>query len=390
MVDGSVQVACPHGAWTAVHPWELIRKYRCGECGEIALCACDRAFAAKLPHQATRVRNPEPPYQDLSVSLGILSDVCPTCRGEPEPPYPRADGWGSPSVFERYYWREIAREVYVAFEGDGFPPPSVWRAARRRIRDQHEIRPTYDVTQHERGRLPESVDRLMLDAEYDRGDDGVGRWLLDGQAVRAEQLALAYLRAQGWEVLVCERHLPSALFATFMGLVVLDFEDPLQEMAGFGRRDRSGEMVWGYMPRDHHQPQWFARREDAIRSHIDGLVEADDWEWLLDYWWEAWTDYRHYLWAHRDEYRDVVRMLIEHGRSTLGETLLYLAQDYWGHYTGWPDLLGYRDGELRFFEVKTPNDRPSEDQIRWFNDNATRLGYAATIVTLRRRSPRSA
>ncbi len=66
------------------------------------------------------------------------------------------------------------------------------------------------------------------------------------------------------------------------------------------------------------------------------------------------------------------------------EILLYLAEDFLGHYTGWPDLLARRDKELRFFEVKPPHDRLSEDQIRWLNDNDNRLGLNVTLIRVGR------
>ena len=103
------------------------------------------------------------------------------------------------------------------------------------------------------------------------GADGVGRWEVDGQVVRVEELATRWLQSEGWEVLTSEHHLPAALFATFMGLVVHDPADGALQPMMFGKRDFSDEEVWVMMPRDHHTAAWFSRREPVLRAHIEQL-----------------------------------------------------------------------------------------------------------------------
>ena len=374
--------ACEHPEWRLLQPWEYIRKYECVRCGAIAICACDEEFGARLPHQLDTVRPSDRPTERLPVTHGFLSGVCPTCRGEPEPLYPKADGYGSPSVLARHYWREIAKEAYLSFDGAGFPTPDAWRAARERVKLLHKQNPKYDLGEHDRGSPPVDLDIIRMDADYVRCDDGVGRWEHDGAILRVEDLVRERLHGDEWCVITCERRLPAALFGTFMGLVMQDIADPQCTPMMFGRRDRSGEQVWISMPMDHHQPAWFLRRGPAIKKHIE---ELEDWEFLLNYWWDAFADYRDYLWAGHDEYKELLEWLIELERDKVKPLLLYLAEDYWGRYTGWPDLLARRGDELRFFEVKSPNDRFSEDQIRWLNDNEDRLGFSVSIVRVKKR-----
>ena len=135
--------------------------------------------------------------------------------------------------------------------------------------------------------------------------------------------------------------------------------------------------------------RWLAtvRSNRNVSTFIKELV-LDDWEFLLDLWWTAWENYREYHWVHRDECRRPLPWLFELAGDKVKALLLYLAENFWGRYAGWPDLIGRRGCELRFFEVKSPNDRPSEDQLRWFADNQEKLGFNASLIRVRkRRSP---
>ena len=134
----------------------------------------------------------------------------------------------------------------------------------------------------------------------------------------------------------------------------------------------------------HRTPAWYSRRRDSILAHLESL-DWDDWKWLLDYWWESFSEYREYLWAHREGEKDLVAWFLglEHGRAK--RVLQYLAENFWRHVSGWPDLLGRRGNSLQLFEVKSPNDRLSEDQIRWLNDNESRLGLNVSLVGVKDR-----
>lgn len=372
---------CDHREWTLLNPWDYIRKYRCNQCSAVATCQCDEAFGAKLRHQLDSVRPTFDPTVWVKVTHGFLPRVCPTCRGEPEPPYARADGYGSPSVFERYYWREIAREAYTHYDGDGMPPKDVWRHAKTRIKALHRNSPKYDLRTHRRGKAPDDLDVSTIWGER-VVEDGVGRWRVGDNVERVEELAASALRSRGWHCLHSESYLPRTLFGVFLGLAIHDIYDPKLTPLGFGKRDFSGELIWSMMPLDHHSSAWYKRREAAIKQHIDS-IDTSDLDWLLDYWWDAWSEHREYLWAHKPEFKDLARQFLRLAPEKLHDVLLYLAEDFWGHHTGWPDLMGWRGRELRFFEVKGPHDRLSEDQIRWLNDNVGRLGFGFTLIKVK-------
>lgn len=122
---------------------------------------------------------------------------------------------------------------------------------------------------------------------------------------------------------------------------------------------------------------YYERQRELIRSHIDGL---DDLEWLFDYWLTHSSNLRQYLWAHRvsdvEKAREVMRVL---GLDNLKKVLLYLSMDYWGNFCGWPDLLIHNEHEIRFVEVKSSNDKLSEEQKNWLLGNHAHMGFKATI-----------
>ena len=63
--------------------------------------------------------------------------------------------------------------------------------------------------------------------------------------------------------------------------------------------------------------------------------------------------------------------------------LRYLVDDYWGRYLGWPDLMVIRESEFKFVEVKSANDKLSEDQQRWIRDNHNILEFQFIIAKVR-------
>ena len=70
------------------------------------------------------------------------------------------------------------------------------------------------------------------------------------------------------------------------------------------------------------------------------------------------------------------------------EGLCTNADDYWGRYLGWPDLLIYRGAEYRMVEVKSSSDKLSDDQKRWIRDNHEILKLPFKLVKLRKKEVR--
>lgn len=98
---------CLHTDVTCLNQHELIRKYRCSDCGGVMMCACDEPIGRRfLLHQLhegceldTQLRMP--------VTHGFVLGTCSECRGFPADCAPMAAIPGRTSRVKRYYWREL-------------------------------------------------------------------------------------------------------------------------------------------------------------------------------------------------------------------------------------------------------------------------------------------
>ena len=91
---------------------------------------------------------------------------------------------------------------------------------------------------------------------------------------------------------------------------------------------------------------------------------------LFDNWLAPSVGLRQYLWAHRRESIETARKLIELIPPVVLKSVLgYLVLNYWGHYSGWPDLLVYRANRWFLAEVKSWSDKLNDNQKRWIEDN---------------------
>lgn len=178
------------------------------------------------------------------------------------------------------------------------------------------------------------------------------------------------------------------LFGVFMFLVIQDVGDEKGRLVQFGSRNgfdngRSDEgPISTILPDDFGSKSYYERQKNLINWHIDKL---EDLEWLFDYWLGHSSSLRQYLWAHRDsdvsKAKEVMRVI---GLENLKKVLRYLSMDYWENFCGWPDLLIHNDYEIRFVEVKSKNDKLSEDQKNWLLGNHAHMGFNATIFKVGR------
>jgi hypothetical protein len=116
-------------------------------------------------------------------------------------------------------------------------------------------------------------------------------------------------------------------------------------------------------------------------------AERPEMQRLFDQWLGTSADLRQYLWAHRNKDIGLARHMIDIiPPAAIIEFLGYLVEDYWGRYTGWPDLLVHRDDEFFFAEVKSAGDTLGETQQRWIRDNQQRLHMPFKIVEVLKHS----
>lgn len=265
------------------------------------------------------------------------------------------------------------------------------------IKQRHSSNPKYDFREPSQAEVLSKYDIeiVRLDATFVPKSQTKGVGIFDGEeVVSAEEFVCRYYRRRNWDVLFCESRPFHVLFGIYMWLLVQDPGDPLGEMRGFGAKmDRpshsltKGEQVWTRLPRDFGTKGYAQRRAEAINEHFESMLPADQGEllWRFDYWVEGSALLRDYLWAHDPVDVTRARTIVEILTPDVTiRVLRYLVGNYWGRYTGWPDLLAHRGREFFFAEVKASKDGLSGEQKRWIADNAVDLGLPFRLVKINR------
>lgn len=396
---------CHHPERVCLNQHELIRKYRCPECGAVMMCACDEVYGRRfLAHQLNEGCELDT-QERVPVTHGFQEGICSECRGLPADPAPAAAIPGRTSKIKRYYWRELffAKET-ARYDWDSQHPDAtdeerhaahsaIEKAVLEEIKELHASSPKYVFTEKSQAEVIDqySVEIEPLQAAYAK-DGGKGAQIVAGdEIISAEEFASRHYSRQGWQVLLLESVPLHALFGVMMWIVIQDPIDPKNRIVSFGDRTayedrRTKEPIWTHLPSDFGSKGYGDRRVEAISKHFDELLLDDDPLWLFGYWLEPSEGLRQYLWAHRPEDVARARRLLEIlPFDTIKMILRYLVDGYWDRYLGWPDLLLYRENEFKLVEVKSSSDKLSDDQKRWIADNHEILKLPFAIAKVHRR-----
>jgi hypothetical protein len=283
---------------------------------------------------------------------------------------------------------EAQREVKARIE----------REVLEEIKRLHETSPKYAYKEDSQEKVLNKyqVEVLALSATYQKGMRNTKALILDnGEPCSAEEFAGRYFHKHGFETLSLESSPFHALFGIFMWLLIQDPADPKVRIVGFGNRasyeaGTTDGVIWTSLPVDFGTPGYAKRRTRAIKRHFEHIKE-EDLVWLFEYWEGHSSDFRQYLWAHREKDVEAARKLIDIlPPAMIIDILRYLLGNYWGRYLGWPDLLLYQADRFFFVEVKSSGDRLSEDQKRWIRDNYRTLGLPFKLVKIHRAAIASA
>jgi hypothetical protein len=325
---------------------------------------------------------------------------------------------GRTSKIKRYYWREIAFLTFVRFaeraEAAGLESrdfyseegislqKEVEREVLEEIKRSHERNPKYSFREESQAEVlaKHHIEIVRLDAVFGPKTQEKGVHIFDGEElVSAEEFVSRHYRRRGWGVLFCESRPFHVIFGIYMWPLIQDLADPLGEIRGFGAKrnypSRSltrGEHIWTRHPSDFGTKGYAQRRARAIDEHFEFMLPADQGELLrrFDSWIEDSELLRDYLWAHDPDdvarARGIVEILPP---GIIVRILRYLVCDYWGRYTGWPDLLVHGGDGFFFAEVKASKDGLSGDQKRWIADNAVELNLPFKLVKINRVTTRS-
>src|SRR6266511_4147814 len=236
------------------------------------------------------------------------------------------------------------------------------------------------------------VEIVGLKGTYVRNAGVKSATILDGaELCRIEEFAARHFRRSGFEATFLQSAPFHVLFGVYFWSVIQDRCDRRVRTVGILDRHaydqrRPSEVIWIRLPSDFGSPDYSRRRAKAITKHLSAIGEtrAELLE-LFDNWLAPSVGLRQYLWAHRRESIETARKLIELIPPVILKTVLgYLVLNYWGHYSGWPDLLVYRTNQWFLAEVKSWRDKLNENQKRWIEDNHRYLHLPFKLVQVAR------
>lgn len=394
---------CTHDNITCLNQYEYIRKYICEDCNEIMMCACDEDFGVKfLSHQIsygtwmnTQKRVP--------VTLGFQKNICLECRGNKPIAAPKAPMHGYTSKISRYYWREIYFETTRRFfdlhpeldPKDNYKSVTSFPEDRKRIEKEvttefknlHSKCPKY---QYNEVSQQEVIDRtnteiILLNANYVKTQAKKVQIQDGSKLYSVEEYASNYFTKQGYQVIETESTPFHVLFGIYVSLLIHDYKDFRLQVVQFGSRfdydngENKEGLIITRLPEDFGTSGYNERRKECIKRHIEEMI--DDSDCLFEYWLEFSYELRQYLWAHREndilKAKQIISII---GLNNLRKVLHYFVMNYWKNYCGWPDLLIYNQKEFFFVEVKSSNDKLSEDQKNWLLGNNEHMGFKVKLL----------
>jgi len=394
--------SCKHKKVTCLNQYEYIRKYICEDCKEVMMCSCDEEFGHLfLPHQLNKGTwlNSQ---KMVSVTIGFQTRICLECRGEREIPAPVSSMRGRTTKILRYYWREIYFETTRRFYNahpELNPQKTIinsdkYSKSRKEINKQvieeikqlHEKNPKYNYSELSQKEIIDSTktEVILINAKYIKNEEKrLVRIQSNYKILSVEEFASEYFEKKGYKILITESAPFQVLFGIFMFLVIQNPTDTKRRVVSFGSRFDSDSgfkqegLITTILPEDFGTTNYFFRQNTLIKRHLQELGDLD---WTFDYWLDGSYQLRQYLWAHRDEdikkAKQIMHIL---GLKKLRKVLNYMVMNYWRNYCGWPDLLVYNKKEFFFVEVKSSNDKLSEDQKNWFLGNHKHMGFLAKI-----------
>jgi VRR-NUC domain-containing protein len=242
------------------------------------------------------------------------------------------------------------------------------------------------------------VEIVDLKGSYIRIAAGKGAAILDGmEPCRVEEFAARHFRRSGFEATFLQSTPFHVLFGVYFWSVIQDRCDRRVRTVGILNRHahdqgRPGEVRWILLPSDFGSPDYSRRRAKPITKHLSAIGDTNA-ELLerFDNWLAPSIGLREYLWGHRRESVETARKLIELIPPVMLKTVLgYLVLNYWGHYSGWPDLLVYRANHWFLAEVKSWRDKLNDNQKRWIEDNHRYLHLPFKLVHVHKMESMSA
>ncbi|MDC1174188.1 VRR-NUC domain-containing protein [Bacteriovoracaceae bacterium] len=407
---------CSHQEVVCLNPYELIRKYRCNSCSEIMMCSCEQDIGETfLPHQTSEASVLDT-GERLSVTLGFQKNICPTCRGQKEAPYP-TNAFGVNSKIKKFYWREISHESMRSFSKWALENEisdilmaahgmnnDIYKEHQERalekIKKLHAENPKYEMAEKTQDEVlkENNIEVLKFNAEHIKSEKRKGLKIkYKDKALTPEEFVSHHLQEKGYQIVELESRPFHALFGVFMWMLVQSIDDEKNKVVCFGTRKGydpkkpNEKMIYSTLPEDFGKSGYGGRRKKEITEHLDSLPEdKEELLWTFDYWVDHSENLREYLWAHEEVDVQKARILTERLPTQVIKNILrYLVDSYWERHLGWPDLFAYNEDEFLFVEVKSSKDKLSVDQKNWIENNSSYLNLPFKLAKIHKENSQS-
>ena len=224
---------CRHERVHCLNQFELIRKYRCEDCGAVMMCACDeergKAFLAHQLDHGTELET----QRRVRVTDGFQPELCVECRGLPAEPHPVAAIFGRTTKILRYYWRELffrEAELFEEWRRGQEGEVNEWctkaievkeglhKLALEEMKALHLALPKYSYSRvsPEETIRKYSVEVMTLQGQYVREEGQKKARVMDeGEAVPVEEFVKRHFERNGHQALILESRPFHVLFGVF-------------------------------------------------------------------------------------------------------------------------------------------------------------------------------
>lgn len=171
-----------------------------------------------------------------------------------------------------------------------------------------------------------------------------------------EDCALEYFEAQGWDGIHAENYLWRGLFGLVFWQEIFDerhgsFHHPLQRQ-----------------PSDLNDAAFFAAREAILTDRLKSFRSRKQ---LLHHIQSIHADKQgianRFVTWHESLLSTSETMILKLPFGSLKSVLLEMAKNMKENSTGFPDLFIWNESDYQFYEIKSPNDQLSAQQLFWLN-----------------------
>lgn len=174
--------------------------------------------------------------------------------------------------------------------------------------------------------------------------------------IRVEKLALEHFEEAGYVGIHCENYLWRALFGLLFWDELFDanhatFHHPLQRM-----------------PSDLHDESFFTSRQSHLLTRLDTFQTGKQLYTHLQQVYEAKTGINNPLVSWHESLLPALLSCTTHlPLKAVKNVALEMARNVKDNSTGFPDLFIWNETEYHFYEIKSPNDHLSAQQLFWLD-----------------------